>query len=78
MEKMIVKNKKKEVSPFMTMLSHTPKKKKSKQTNKDLLSSTGNYIQHLIIMYKGKKSEKEYICVYMSVQNYIAVLLKVT
>ena len=29
--------------------------------NKDLLYSTGNYTQFLIIMYKGKESEKEYI-----------------
>ena len=31
--------------------------------NKDLLYSTGNYIQYLIVTYKGKESEKEYICV---------------
>ena len=29
--------------------------------NKDLLYSTGNDIHYLIIMYNGKKSEKEYI-----------------
>ena len=40
------------------------------------ISKTNEYM--IEIMYKGKKSEKEYICVYMSVQNYIAVLLKVT
>ena len=28
--------------------------------NKDLLYSTGNYIQHLVITYSGKESEKEY------------------
>ena len=28
--------------------------------NKDLLDSTGNYIQHLVKTYNGKKSEKEY------------------
>ena len=27
-------------------------------TNKDLLNSTGNYIQYLIIMYNGKESKK--------------------
>ena len=27
--------------------------------NKDLLYSTGNYIQYLVITYNGKKSEKE-------------------
>ena len=29
--------------------------------NKNLLYSTGNDIHYLIIMYNGKKSEKEYI-----------------
>ena len=29
--------------------------------NKDLLCSTGNYTQDLVITYKGKESEKEYI-----------------
>ena len=28
--------------------------------NKDLLYSTGNYIQYLVITYKGKESEKKY------------------
>ena len=28
--------------------------------NKDLLYSTGNYIQYLVITYKGKEYEKEY------------------
>ena len=29
-------------------------------TNKDLLYSTGSYIQYFIITYMGKESEKEY------------------
>ena len=29
--------------------------------NKDLLYSTGNYIQYLVIIYNGKESEKDYI-----------------
>ena len=29
--------------------------------NKDLLYSTENYIQFLVIAYNGKESEKEYI-----------------
>ena len=29
-------------------------------TNKDLLHSTGNHMQHLVITYNGKESEKEY------------------
>ena len=33
-----------------------------KQINKDLLYSTGNYIQYLIINYTGKESGKEYCC----------------
>ena len=32
-----------------------------KQVNEDLLYSTGNYSQYLVITYKGKESEKEYI-----------------
>ena len=36
-----------------------------KQTiNKDLLYSTGNYIQYLVITYNGKESEKEQIDMY--------------
>ena len=34
-----------------------------KQINKDLLYSTENYIQYLVIIYNGKESEKEYVCV---------------
>ena len=30
-------------------------------TNKDLLYSTRNYTQHLIITYKGRESEKDLI-----------------
>ena len=33
----------------------------TKQINNDLLHSTGDYIQHLVITYNGKESEKEYI-----------------
>ena len=33
--------------------------------NKDLLYSTGNNNQHLVIIYNGKESEKEYVYVYM-------------
>ena len=29
--------------------------------NKDLLYSTGNYIQYFVITYNGKESEKVYI-----------------
>ena len=39
--------------------------------NKDLLCSTGNYIQCLVITYNGTESGKEYIytyiCVYMCI-----------
>ena len=34
-----------------------------KQVNKALLNSTGNSIQYFVITYKGKESEKTYICV---------------
>ena len=33
--------------------------------NKDLLYSTGNHIQYLIINCKGKEYEKEYICIFI-------------
>jgi len=33
--------------------------------NKKLLFNTGNYTQYLIILYNGKKSEKEYIHTYI-------------
>ena len=36
------------------------------KSNKDLLCSTRNYIQYLIIAYKGRESEEESIFVYMS------------
>ena len=58
-----------------------------KQVNStDLLSSTGNYTQYLVITYNGKESEKEYICIYMCVcvcvcvciANHFAVHLKLT
>jgi len=32
--------------------------------NKDLLYSTGNYIQYLAITYNREESEKEHMCVY--------------
>ena len=40
-----------------------------KQINKDLLYSTGNYIQYLVIAYNGKESEYIYIyvCVYICI-----------
>ena len=37
--------------------------------NKDLLQSTGNYVQYLVITYNGKESEKEYIYVYKYIRN---------
>ena len=36
-----------------------------KTDNKDLLISTGNYIQYLVINYKGKDSPKEYRYIHM-------------
>ena len=41
-------------------------------TNKDLLYSTGNYIQYLVKTYNGKESEKGYICVCL--YNWITLL----
>ena len=43
--------------------------------NKDLLYSTGNYFQYLVIIYNGKESEKEYICIYVYL-NHFAVYVK--
>ena len=40
--------------------------------NKDLLYSTGNYIQYLLITYKEKNLKRIYICIY----NYITSLYK--
>ena len=40
-------------------------------TNKDLLYSTGNYTQYLVITYNGKESEKKIL-------NHFAVHLKLT
>ena len=34
----------------------------TKQINKVLVYSTGNYIQHLVIIYKRKESEKQHMC----------------
>ena len=31
--------------------------------NKDLLYSTGNYTQYIVIICKVEESEKEYVCV---------------
>ena len=31
----------------------------------DLLYRAGNYIQHLIISYNGKESEKKSVCIYI-------------
>ena len=43
--------------------------------NKDLLCSTGNCTQYLVITYKGKNSEKEYMYIYL---NHFTVHLKLT
>ena len=34
--------------------------------NRELLYSTGNYIQYIAIIYNEKKSEKEYIYIYIT------------
>ena len=43
-----------------------------KQENKDLLYSTRNYIQHLIITNNGKESKKVYtrVCIYIHIYIY--------
>ena len=43
------------------------------KANKDLLYSTGSYIQYLAITYNGKESEKENIHVHMYMYIYIYI-----
>ena len=38
-----------------------------------MLYSSGNYTQYYVITYKGKESEKEYICVCVSI--YLSIYL---
>ena len=42
---------------------------KNYANNKALLHSTGNYIQYLVITYKGKESEKEYAYTHTHTHN---------
>ena len=45
--------------------------------NKDLLYSTGNYIQYVVITYNGKENIPIYIYIYKHVSlNHFAVYLK--
>ena len=37
--------------------------------DKDLMYSTGNYIQYTVITYNGKESEKQYIERYIHMYN---------
>ena len=46
-----------------------------KQVNKDLLYSTGNSIQYLIITDNRKESEKEYIYIYVHIYIYISACM---
>ena len=46
-------------------------KKKTKQQPRNLLYSTRNYIQYLIITYSGKESKTECVCVCVCVYTYI-------
>ena len=43
--------------------------------SKNLLYSTRNYIQHLVITYNGKASEKENMYIYMCVCVYLHTLI---
>ena len=50
-------------------------------TNKDLLNTTGKHIQHLVITYHGKETEKEHIYMYIythTYPNHFSVPLKLT
>ena len=44
-------------------------------SQKDLLYSTGNYIQYHVIIYIRKESEKVYMCVYLYIYNYIYIYI---
>ena len=48
-----------------------------KRDNKDLLYSTGNYVQYLVLASDGKLSEKEYIYTYVYI-IYIRITLLYT
>ena len=49
------------------------------KNNKDLLYSTGNYTQHLVMTYNGKEYEKECVCVCVCIYIWITdVFLKLT
>ena len=44
---------------------HLGTKQQTAANRKDLLYSTGNYTQYIVVTYNGKESEKEYmgVCV---------------
>ena len=46
---------------YVISKQNTARLKIQAESNKDLLRSTGNYIQYFVIMYHGKESGKEYI-----------------
>ena len=41
--------------------------------NKDLLYSTGNYIQYFVMSCKGKESKKEYIYTHICISIYLSI-----
>ena len=43
--------------------------------NKDLLYSTGNYIQYFVMSCKGKESKKEYINTHICISIYLSFYL---
>ena len=45
------------------------------KNDKELLYSTGNYTQYLVITYNGKESEKEYIYMYIHIYIYIRICI---
>ena len=52
--------------------------KPNKNMKKQLLYSTGNYTQYLVITYNGKESEKEYIyyIIYIKLNLNICIYIK--
>ena len=44
-------------------------------SDKNLLYSTGNSIQYLVIIYNGKRSEKEYVLICMYIDMHLPISL---
>ena len=59
------------ISPFHTFESMDTISQKEIQANRDMLYSTENFTQYYVITYVGNESEKEWICVYVSLNHFV-------